>query len=81
MLIYREIRPDYKIPLGVWVIREIVRNAFANKPWRFASMEMALDESKKRVAVARWPEKSKILYNMKHQRKLEDFYFQNVNKT
>ena len=81
VLIYREIRPDYKIPLGVWVIREIVRNAFANKPRRFASMEMALGESKKRVAVVRWPEKSKILYNMKHQRKLEDFYFQNVNKT
>jgi hypothetical protein len=30
-LIIREVKPDYWAPLGVWVIRETIRNSFQNK--------------------------------------------------
>ncbi|MFB6100795.1 MAG: hypothetical protein ABEK16_06005 [Candidatus Nanohalobium sp.] len=32
VLVLREVTPEYWAPLGVWVIRETVRNAFGNEP-------------------------------------------------
>jgi hypothetical protein len=38
-LILREVKPSYWAPLGVWVIRETVRNAFKEKPEEMDSFE------------------------------------------
>ncbi|NPA75499.1 MAG: hypothetical protein GXO25_05405 [Euryarchaeota archaeon] len=73
VLIYREITPEYKIPLGVWVIRETVRDAVSRKPLIFEDVELALSTILKKVNNKKWTEKSRLLYNLKHQRRLEDF--------
>jgi len=73
VLIYREIKPEYKIPLGVWVIRETVRNAFLKKPVKFGEIDRAIMFAENKSRVKRWSKKSKILRNMKFQKKLEDF--------
>ncbi len=72
-LLYREIKPEYKIPLGVWVIRESVRNAFKNKPMKFDDLKSAIKFAEKFTEVKNWSEKSKIIYNIEHQKTLENF--------
>ncbi|MFH0956256.1 MAG: Nre family DNA repair protein [Candidatus Aenigmatarchaeota archaeon] len=41
-VVFREVREGYTIPLGVWQVLENVRNAFRQKPEKFASREDAL---------------------------------------
>lgn len=72
-LIYREITPDYKLPVGVWVIREGVRHALSKKPLVFGNLEDALNYAEKITRMKGWSKKSKIAYNLKHQRRIEDF--------
>ncbi len=73
VLVYREITPDYRIPLGVWVIREAVRRAFQRKAIKFETLDDALSFVAHRTKVAGWAEKSRIIYALKHQKRLEDF--------
>ena len=67
VLIYREITPEYRIPLGVWVIRETVRHAFENKPLKFESIDNAVKFAESRTKIKGWNKKSRIIYNLKHQ--------------
>ncbi len=73
VLVYREITPDYRLPLGVWVIREGVRHALYKKPMRFETLEYALNYAERRTHMNGWPAKSRIAYNLKHQRRIDDF--------
>ncbi len=73
VLIYREITPEYKIPLGVWVIRETVRRAFEKKPIKFEDINSLLSFAESRSRLKGWSKKSRIVDGMKHQRKIEDF--------
>ena len=72
-MVYREITPEYKLPLGVWVIRESVRHALLKTPLYFEDLNDALKHAERKTHIKRWYKKSKILYNLKHQRRLEDF--------
>jgi len=73
VLIYREITPDYKIPLGVWIIRETVRHAMLKKPNIYETIAEAIHIIKNNTQIKSWPNKSKIIYNLKHQRTLDFF--------
>lgn len=73
VLIYREITPDYRIPLGVWVIRETVRDAFRRKPEILEDVDSAIREINKRTHVKNWTEKSKIIRNIRYQTTLDLF--------
>jgi hypothetical protein len=42
-IVFREVADDYSLPLGVWHVREAVRNAFTKKPSTFESAEAALN--------------------------------------
>ncbi len=71
VIVFREISEGYNIPLGVWQVRENVRNATSLEPVRFATKKEALAYVSGRI---RWPfgmylQKSKIL----SQRRLNDF--------
>jgi hypothetical protein len=70
-IVFREIDEAYKIPLGVWQVREGVRQAFENPPSKFATLKDALSalQARLRVPVAHYLEKSGIL----RQRKMVDF--------
>ncbi|HJH27423.1 MAG TPA: hypothetical protein C5S37_11850 [Methanophagales archaeon] len=43
VVVFREIHPQYFIPLGVWVVRETVRAAFRKKGEKFNTKKEALD--------------------------------------
>jgi len=44
-MVFRQIYPEYSIPLGVWVVRETVRAAFRNRnrPEKFDTKSEALE--------------------------------------
>ncbi len=73
VLVYREITPEYKIPLGVWLIRETVRDAMKKKPVLFEDTATAVKHIGKRVKNQDWSKKSVILKNLRVQKTLEQF--------
>jgi len=68
---FREISPGYNIPMGVWVVRETVRNAFKNSPIKFDTLKEALNhiDSKLKIPVSEYRKKSRML----QQRTIFDF--------
>ena len=73
VLIMRECRKEYYAPCGVGILREVVRDALSRKPETFNSVEEAIDNAQKRMIlpVKIFKEKSKLLSEMKFQRKLD----------
>lgn len=71
VVVFREIYEGYVIPVGVWQVRENVRNAFKKNPHKFATLKEALDciNSKLRIHVSEYIKQSKIL----RQKRLLDF--------
>lgn len=74
VLIVREISPDYNIPVGIWQLRETVRDAF-NKPYeKFDNIDAAIQKICGRVKVGRkWIAKSALLKDVRVQRPLSNF--------
>ena len=74
ILIVREIRPDYYADVGVWKVRETVRDAF-NKPFeKFDTVSHAIKRICERMKIGnKWMDKSNLLKNLKEQRKLKSF--------
>jgi len=74
-IVFREIGKDYNIPLGVWQIRENVRNALTKKPLTFSSLSLSLAflSRKMKIPVARYKKKSRLLDFLQHQKRLSDF--------
>ena len=52
-VIFREIRPEYAIPVGVWQIREGVREAMKQKPVIVDSFEKGLEVAAKPMSVSK----------------------------
>lgn len=71
VIVFREIYEGYMVPLGCWVVRQCVRDAFS-KPYKsFATLENALSHinSRLRLPVDRYKKISKIL----KQKRLDSF--------
>ena len=75
VLIFREIRPEYAIPVGVWQVREGIREAMKKKPVLAESFEMALDLATKAMSISKseWLSHGNIRKLMK-QKTLSDFF-------
>jgi|Deesub1362B_J571_1020462.scaffolds.fasta_scaffold00017_27 hypothetical protein len=75
VLILREIRNGYLLPVGVWNVRESVRQALKTQPHKFASFLEALDFAMRNLSVPlkAWLPRSVILRQALFQRKLADF--------
>lgn len=71
VVVFREIDEGYNIPLGVWVVRETVRNAFRNNPKCFESLKESLEfiNSRLKLDINMYMRKSHIL----RQKTLMDF--------
>lgn len=71
VVVFREVYEGYQIPLGVWVVRETVRNAFKKPPLKFSTLQEALKciDSKLRLSIEEYKKQSKIL----KQKRLHDF--------
>lgn len=74
-IVFREIGKGYDVPLGVWQVRENVRNAMKQKPFEFNSIVEAQDFLSKRLAIPieKWMSESKLIDRLVHQKRLSDF--------
>jgi len=75
VLVLREIRPEYAIPVGVWQIREGIREAMKQQPAIASSFENALDIASKPMSISRkeWLAHGSIVQLMK-QKTISDFF-------
>ena len=53
VLIFREIRPEYTIPVGVWQVREGIREAMKQKPEMASNFNHALDLASAKTSVSK----------------------------
>ncbi len=63
VIIFREIYEGYIMPVGVWEVRENVRNAFKNKSRKFGNLKDALNDISKnlKVPIKEYLKRSEIL--------------------
>ena len=75
VMVLREIRPEYAIPVGVWQVREGVRMAMKQKPSVVANFQEGLDLACKKLSIGKkeWLAHSK-LYLAKRQKSISDFF-------
>ena len=71
-IVMREIRPEYYAPVGVWKIRECLRDAFSKKPIIVSSLKEAIERVDKNFVVKSnvWKEKSVLIKFLEEQRTL-----------
>jgi hypothetical protein len=76
VIVLREIRPGYIMPVGVWNVRENVRNALRQKPIKFTAFNEVLDHISKRfnIGLNVWIKNSKLISDTLKQKKITDFF-------
>jgi len=75
VLILREIRPEYAVPVGVWQVREGIRKAMKQKPKILSSFDSALGAACSKLSVSKkeWLANGSIMKLLK-QKTLSDFF-------
>lgn len=75
VVILREAHSGYIMPVGVWNVRENVRNALRGPYNSFGSLESALEyvQSRFDIPIKRWTLNSFILKDSRFQKRLTDF--------
>jgi hypothetical protein len=73
-IVLREARPGY-MPMGVWQVRENVRNAMRQKPYLFNTLAESLKyvSSRLEIPLQRWIQQSELLKQALFQRRITDF--------
>ena len=64
------------MPIGVWQVRENVRNAMRQKPYIFKSLAESLQfiSGKFEIPLQRWIIQSELLKKALFQRKISDYF-------
>lgn len=76
IIIFREVSSGYVVPLGVWVIRETVKDAFKEpRPIILDNFEDAITKLSKGLLVSakEWQHNSKLINFIRNQRTLDEF--------
>ena len=75
VVVLREAHPGYIMPVGVWQVRENVRNAMKQKPQKYNTLEEALQRiaSQFQIPLKIWIERSKLLQAALFQKKITDY--------
>jgi hypothetical protein len=75
IVILREAHPGYIMPVGVWNVRENVREAVRNPPSRFNTLNEALGyiQTRLEIPLSTWVKNSWMLRQRLFQRRLDDF--------
>jgi hypothetical protein len=75
VIVLREAHPGYIMPVGVWQVRENVRNAVRQKPYIFNTLDEALKwvAGRFQIPLQRWIMRSELLKNALFQKKITDF--------
>jgi hypothetical protein len=76
VIILREIRPGYIMPVGVWNVRENVRHALKKAPVKFNTFNEVLGhiKGKLHIPLDTWIENSRLLTDTLKQKKITDFF-------
>jgi len=75
VVVLREAHPGYIMPVGVWQVRENVRNAMRQKPLKYNTLEEALARVAGRfqIPLEKWVERSKLLQDALFQRRITEY--------
>jgi hypothetical protein len=76
VVVLREAHPGYILPVGVWQVRENVRNAMRQEPLKYDTLEEALARiaSRFQILMEGWIERSKLLRDALFQKKITEFF-------
>jgi len=75
VVVLREAHPGYIMPVGVWQVRENVRNAMKQEPQKYNTLEEALQRiaSQFQIPIKVWMERSKLLQDALFQKKITEY--------
>ncbi|MGQ0772671.1 MAG: hypothetical protein ACT4NT_07875 [Nitrososphaerota archaeon] len=75
VLILREIRPEYAVPVGVWQVREAIRAAMSKAPFLAETLDEGIDLACKQMSISKteWLSKGSILKMLK-QKSITDYF-------
>ncbi len=80
VIVLREARPGYIMPVGVWQVRENVRNAMRQQPYKFNTLPEALKfiSGKLWIPMEQWMVQGKLLRKALFQKRISDFFGTNA---
>jgi hypothetical protein len=75
ILVLREIRPEYAVPVGVWQVREGIREAMKQPVLVAESMDSAIELATKKMSISKndWVREGKML-KLIQQKTITDFF-------
>jgi len=75
VVVLREVHPGYIMPVGVWQVRENVRNAVRQVPVKCNTLEEALARiaGQFKIPLERWIGRSKLLQDALFQKKITEY--------
>jgi hypothetical protein len=78
-LILREIHPEYILPVGVWNVRESIRELLKIKPMKFDTFHKAMSHALKELTIPAndWASNSKIMRDALFQKKISQYFHRN----
>ncbi len=76
VLVLREAHPGYIMPVGVWQVRENVRNAMRQAPLKFRTLDEALTHlsCQFKIPLSRWVQNSRLLQDALYQKRLTEYF-------
>jgi hypothetical protein len=76
VIVLREAHPGYIMPVGVWQVRENVRNAMRQAPSKFRTLDEALlhISNQFQIPLLRWIQNSRLLQDALYQKKLTEYF-------
>ncbi len=77
-IVLREAHPGYIMPVGVWQVRENVRNAMKQNPIKCDTLDEALSRitSQFQIPIQAWIKRSQLLQDALFQRKITEYFKQ-----
>lgn len=75
-IVLREIHPEYILPVGVWQIREGIREALRMNATKFDTLDMALSFACDNLTISKneWIENSSLIRTRKSQGRITDYF-------
>jgi DNA repair protein NreA len=76
VIVLREARPGYIMPIGVWQVRENVRNAMRQKPYQFKTLNDSLRfiSGRFEIPMQQWIIQGKLIRHALFQKRISDFF-------
>jgi len=76
VIVLREAHPGYIMPVGVWQVRENVRNAMRQIPFKFETLDEALTHiaCQFQIPLHRWVQNSRLMQDALYQKKLTEYF-------